>query len=221
MEYLSTLSESWPPRHHAYGISSRSLSLEQLVHMLPKDQLSYCYQKEFDTFSIADARELKTLQAERSEGAKVFVVKYAVMLPEAQNALLKVLEEPRPNTYFFFVNSAIEQLLPTLQSRLELVSDVHTGGEQETVLDAKTFISTSLDKRFDMVAELVKGAKDEELTKQSVMEFFDQLEQLVHTTPLTKEKASSLETLTLARSLLAKNGASIKMILDMVAVKVS
>jgi DNA polymerase III subunit delta' len=43
------------------------------------------------------------------------------MHPSAANGLLKILEEPPPNTFFLLVTNAAEQLLPTIQSRLQVV----------------------------------------------------------------------------------------------------
>jgi len=41
--------------------------------------------------------------------------------PEAANALLKFLEEPTANTYFFLLTNDQQQVLPTLQSRAKLL----------------------------------------------------------------------------------------------------
>ena len=54
--------------------------------------------------------------------AKVFVVREAErMNPEAQNALLKTLEEPPPDTYIVLVTISAGRLLPTTRSRAQLV----------------------------------------------------------------------------------------------------
>jgi DNA polymerase-3 subunit delta' len=47
----------------------------------------------------------------------VIVDEADTMMPAAQNALLKTLEEPRPGTVFVLVSSAPDALLPTVQSR--------------------------------------------------------------------------------------------------------
>ena len=50
--------------------------------------------------------------------ARVFLVRAAEELSiSAANALLKVLEEPRPGTHFVLLTSAPERLLPTIRSR--------------------------------------------------------------------------------------------------------
>jgi DNA polymerase-3 subunit delta' len=50
--------------------------------------------------------------------AKVFIIDEAELLaPPAQNAILKTLEEPPPNTYVILVTSSEDRLLPTIRSR--------------------------------------------------------------------------------------------------------
>lgn len=44
------------------------------------------------------------------------------MHPSAANSLLKILEEPRPHTYFLLVSNQAQQLLPTILSRTQIVT---------------------------------------------------------------------------------------------------
>ncbi|MCK6457389.1 MAG: DNA polymerase III subunit delta' [Phycisphaerae bacterium] len=54
--------------------------------------------------------------------AKVFVIDEAErMSPDAQNALLKTLEEPPPDTYLILCTRSPEQVLPTTRSRCQVV----------------------------------------------------------------------------------------------------
>lgn len=54
--------------------------------------------------------------------AKIFIIREAdVLNVEAQNALLKTLEEPPGATYLFLLVSALDELLPTTQSRCQIV----------------------------------------------------------------------------------------------------
>jgi DNA polymerase-3 subunit delta' len=48
----------------------------------------------------------------------VLIDQAETLTAEAQNALLKMIEEPPPQTHFILVTDAIEALLPTVQSRL-------------------------------------------------------------------------------------------------------
>jgi len=60
---------------------------------------------------------------------KPFESKYKVMIiwqpelmhPSAANGILKILEEPPPNTFFILVSNAAERLLPTILSRTQTV----------------------------------------------------------------------------------------------------
>ena len=44
------------------------------------------------------------------------------MHPAAANGILKILEEPSPNTYFILVTNAADQLMPTIISRTQIVT---------------------------------------------------------------------------------------------------
>jgi DNA polymerase-3 subunit delta' len=52
------------------------------------------------------------------DGTRVVVIDEAhALTPEAQNALLKLIEEPPPSTLFVLVTHSVESLLPTVRSR--------------------------------------------------------------------------------------------------------
>jgi len=58
---------------------------------------------------------------------------------EASNKLLKILEEPPDETFFFLVSSAIEQLIPTILSRVQMIQ-VHNANISEVAkVVAKNF----------------------------------------------------------------------------------
>jgi DNA polymerase-3 subunit delta' len=75
--------------------------------------------------SVDQVRELVLKRAEFTphEGrARVFIVRRAEELSiSASNALLKTLEEPRPQTHFILMTATIHNLLPTIRSRTERV----------------------------------------------------------------------------------------------------
>jgi DNA polymerase-3 subunit delta' len=70
---------------------------------------------------IRDLSEWITLTTHRG-GARVIVIEPAEsMNTPASNALLKVLEEPPPQTVFLLVSHRVDETLPTLRSRCALV----------------------------------------------------------------------------------------------------
>lgn len=64
---------------------------------------------------------LKT-PAVRAKSRVVILDDAQTLTPEAQNALLKTLEEPRVPTIFFIITNNLESLLPTVLSRCQLIS---------------------------------------------------------------------------------------------------
>ncbi|MBL93585.1 MAG: DNA polymerase III subunit delta' [Myxococcales bacterium] len=80
--------------------------------------------KKTSDLTIADIRSLcQSLLLPPHEGrAKVAVILDAHrMTPQAANALLKTLEEPRPNTHLILVAPSKDSILPTLLSRSQVV----------------------------------------------------------------------------------------------------
>lgn len=74
-----------------------------------------------ESFGIDDAREVRR-RAYLSIGAKTFfIISAGQITHEAQNALLKIVEEPPQETHFFIFTPSADALLPTLRSRLRLV----------------------------------------------------------------------------------------------------
>lgn len=67
---------------------------------------------------------IKTLALKPFEsGNKVMIIwQPESMHPAAANGILKILEEPAPNTYFMLVTNAADQLMPTILSRTQIVT---------------------------------------------------------------------------------------------------
>lgn len=74
--------------------------------------------------SVAEAREiLDSLSLKSYEGKGKFMV---IWLPERMNAeaanrLLKIVEEPMPDTYFIFITHAPDRIISTIRSRSQLI----------------------------------------------------------------------------------------------------
>ena len=101
-----------------------------------------------ETFGIDDARKLRELSGRRSFGAKkVFYVRPERFTLEAQNALLKTLEEPTEGTHIFLVVREREVLVPTLLSRLQVLL-VGGGGSRDNI-EPEAFLKMPLQKRLN------------------------------------------------------------------------
>lgn len=118
----------------------------------------------YNLFSVEDARKLADIAVAAPVGEhKVITVSVTRFFHEAQNALLKLFEEPPANVTLILVIPSEGMLLPTLRSRLtELPAD---GTAHELSPIAQEFLSADSDEREKLVTKLVdrsKSDKDEE-----------------------------------------------------------
>src|SRR3989344_7787287 len=111
--------------HHAYLIEgSRDEIVPEICEFLESTGMKISGNPDFyhialDSFKIDDARNLKSLVNEKSvtPGTKAFIISANQLLLEAQNTLLKMFEEPTPDTVFFLIVPDADALLKTLVSR--------------------------------------------------------------------------------------------------------
>lgn len=86
------------------------------------DDIHLILPDEKGTISIDRIRELYALTRTHYESARVIVIDDAEsMSPAAQNALLKLLEEPTEQTYFILTSHRPQQLLATIRSRMQQI----------------------------------------------------------------------------------------------------
>lgn len=114
--------------HHAYLLSGGQAegyaafsSLLEEIEFETEGNPDY-FALEGGTFGIDEARSLSSRAYVKAFGErKVFLLAPERFTVEAQNALLKLLEEPPENTHFFILAREKELLIPTLLSRLNTV----------------------------------------------------------------------------------------------------
>lgn len=170
--------------------------------------------KKTETFKIEDARELKTrasIKAKEQNSKKIFIVNFNFITTEAQNSLLKLFEEPTPNTHFFIITLNSSVLLPTLYSRLTTISNTLKKEAQEESVEG--FLSANLPRRLEIVSKIVKD-KD----KPRAISFINELEsKIYHATDSAeydKNTIRALRELQKNREYLYSRAPSIKMILE-------
>lgn len=167
------------------------------------------------TLSVDSARELGVLQSQKnmSGGKQIFVLKVGYIGEEAQNALLKIFEEPTPDTHFF-VFLPQDTLLPTLRSRVRIVRSEH--------LDKHTssFLKLSIPERLAYIKKITDDISDEKQTKQSAIDLINQIEGELYQDGGAVTHALTLALCEKARTALFSRGAMIKMLLEHVALGV-
>jgi DNA polymerase III delta prime subunit len=147
---------------HARSFASRDLNIETEGN---PDFITLRY----GLFSVDDARAVGDIarQSSASGGVKIIVIATGRIFHEAQNALLKLFEEPPENTLLIVVVPSQGMLLPTLLSRvLPLPEGKLKKGSEETL--AEEFIAASSAAREKIITKLLDRAKsDKDSEKQA------------------------------------------------------
>jgi hypothetical protein len=160
-----------------------------------------------DTMGIGDVRAV-TAQAQlrpATDGGQVFVIAASFITHEAQNALLKLFEEPPVDTAFVLVVPPAFQLLPTLQSRI---------GQETTIADSREnqtwtlFLAASYADRLQQVDSWQKS-KDPQWLSQMVAG--------VHSVSSQEVELEAMQVLQFVGQKLQTRGASNKMLLEHLA----
>lgn len=165
--------------------------------------------------SIDTARALGVLQAQKnfSGERQIFVLKVGSIGEEAQNALLKIFEEPTPETHFF-VFIPQDTLLPTLRSRVRML-------HQESVeKQAPSFLKLSLPARLAYIKKITDDIGDEKQTKQDAVDLLNRIERELYEDGDVATRASELALCEKARTALFSRGAMTKMLLEHVALSI-
>jgi DNA polymerase III delta prime subunit len=186
------------------------------------------FDEQFQNFTIADARELKSKNETRpinKSGKKIFILKMDSIMVEAQNALLKLLEEPAEYAHFFLIIPSAHLLLPTVKSRMNVLYAGNRGSKDSefvqnsdpAAIDASVFLKSSQAKRLELVKKLVDEISKEKRTKQDAIEFLNHLESTIYRQGDLRKNLKALESIDKAKSYLNDRSPSIKMLLEYVA----
>lgn len=206
--------------HHAYFLAGKREELKDELTAFIENELNvktignpdFLYQ-EFETLGVDDAREINQRQEKSGfgEGSRIFIIAFNFITTEAQNALLKMFEEPSSDTHFFIIAPTSAVLLPTLKSRLHVVSSIHREVNTEII----KFLRASTDERLKLM-ERFKDAENE-TKKSELLAFVGAIE-----SELSKDRKKDVkvfeELYTLKRFLLARSP-SVKMIAEYLALR--
>jgi len=118
----------------------------------------------YGLFTVEDARRVCAIAggAPFAGEHKVLIISASRAYHEAQNALLKLFEEPPFGTYLFFVLPSLGGLLPTLRSRVQVLDTTYGFTKPVIAESAKQFLSANKEKRSAMIKKLTSGKDDEE-----------------------------------------------------------
>lgn len=203
--------------HHAYVIEGDVvLGKGEVVSFCEKELVGKMFGNpdvlffEEELFGIDEVRRLKEFQIQKPliGDRKVVLVSFSSTTTEAQNAFLKVLEEPSGGTIIFILVPSVHILLPTVLSRSEVVRVGGVGKESF----GKEFLLSKSSKRIELISEIVKEKNTDEAQR-----LLDDIEGIL-AEKLAKEKspeiAEAIKEVFNARNFLWSRSPSIKMILE-------
>ena len=232
MVYMNLSQSLGSLSHHAYGIvSDISLRLDIISFLegehgvVSRGSPDFFMQK-YEVLTIDDARALKELHATRpftEKGRKFFILEIDSITREAQNALLKIFEEPNEYAHFFLIIPSEELLLPTLRSRLFMVRNTRATLENDEMTSRTSniadFLASLPTERIALVDKLAADISDGKKPKTAALDFCADLSRHIRVGGIEKN-AAALAALAQTESYLRDRAPSVKQLLEYVALSV-
>lgn len=169
------------PLHHAVLVVSpdRHTTYTALQAEFPSPTHKHIDQTVLDINTARDIISWAKSAIQGDEhGNRALVLSFHTITHPAQNALLKILEEPQQGLRFIFVTSSKDRLLDTVLSRMHVVHH----GESTASLDAIDFLQTAPVSRSKLpyITQLLsredeEGRKDREAVKGFILSLVEVL----------------------------------------------
>jgi len=165
----------------------------------------------YEGFGIDDARLIQSSQLQKPVMGenKFYIISFSSVTHEAQNSLLKILEEPTKDTHFFIVSHSANIFLPTLVSRAQIEFFSKPSIDEEIV---KSFLSSLPNERLDFIKDIV-DTKD----RGSAIELLEGILQFLRKQEGYKLNAKYSKDVSSMYKYINDRGASIKMIMEYVS----
>lgn len=211
--------------HHAYLVVGDVLaSRESIFGFLPSVGVQTHGNADLrhtrhDTLTIDIARDIALAVAQKDFGGskKIFIIETNIITEEAQNALLKVFEEPTVGTHFFIIMPQ-DILLSTLRSRMQVIQGLplESSNQEKKSL---SILKMQITERLALVKEITDGISDEEKTKQDAISLLNQIESELYAKGV-ENKSDALELCQSTRLAIYNRGAPVKMILEQLMITI-
>jgi hypothetical protein len=205
------------PLSHAYLIVGDLAAGREAVVALIEEEMGALWRanpdvhvRDYERLYAEDAQAI--VERVQIKGDRSFVVAVCVdMTSDAQNKLLKTIEEPTAGSHVFIVVPSAHLVLPTIRSR---VQTIEVRGARADALAAK-FVALPVAERLAEVAELVASIKDDEESKMRAVELIDAVTERARAA--TPRDDAFLRRLLAARGYLFDQSPSVKNILEWLA----
>ena len=174
---------------------------------------------EFDVMDVDDGRAINASHQNRPTigDKKIFVVSANFITEKAQNAMLKLFEEPRGDTHFFLVIPSLNNIIPTFRSRLFIIDTNETG---TSLINPKDFLRMPIGERMEVVKKICGSISDEEKSKIEIINFLNSLEaeMFSHKSALSPQILVPLEEIEKVRVYAGEQSPSLKMLLEHISI---
>ena len=206
--------------HHAYVVAGpRDSIVSSLLNVFEsKFQIKTvnnqdCRVIHFESIGIDESRELKELQNSRPVvgDRKILVVSTNAVTVQAQNAMLKMFEEPAESTLFFIIVPSLSFFIDTLLSRV-VTLESHSASLGAVELHPKKFLEATYPERLKMVEKFLKAYKDSKENKSMAHTFLCGVEGLLAVD--VKKNMDAIQKLLELKKYVFDTSASLKMILE-------
>ncbi len=204
--------------HHAYLIVGEKDPTRDAILKFIKDEISFATRANPDFWfeehssvpielarAISDFHIQKPFQGDR----KIFVLIAGTVTVEAQNALLKLFEEPIAGNHFFLVMNDDRTIIPTLRSRMQSVI-LERAGDSDL---GKEFLKSPISERLGMIEDIVEN-KDKEKSKKLVKSITEALYVSLGNEKDLKDWSQVFKNLLKADDYLSDRAPSVKMLLE-------
>ncbi len=212
-------------QHHAFVIEARAEEGIEVAQAWAEKELKMEVKNNPDVvvlryglLSVEDARGV----AEKVAGVpfvgehKVVIISASRAYHEAQNALLKLFEEPPRGTYLFLVLPTLGSLLPTLRSRVQVLKHQAPSTKHE-INPAEEFLKANKEKRSAIIKKLISGNDEEERreNREEAIAIVNGIEAVAYMSGRsTSRHRELLEDIQVLRGYLHDRSAPVKMILE-------
>lgn len=138
------------------------------------------------SISIADIRNITHTVSRKAVAGqnRLMVIKgMDSATNEAQNALLKLLEEPQKNLYLILIAQSTDKLLPTVQSRCQIIKITETGKTKKTAILAEILMLSPGEKLLFLSKKISDRETAEKFIQNIINELEDQLKENTNQMP--------------------------------------
>ena len=215
-------------RGHAFLVQGSAEVVPQIMGALGREANDPdVYARTYRNFGIDEARDLRSRANSRALKAgsrRIFIIACTGITAEAQNALLKTLEEPPADALFVFIVPSPHALLSTVRSRMQMVEVVpsksRVANQKIEAVDAKEFLTSSQAERLEMLKPLFDRDENEERDIGGAIVFLASLEEILGSHIENTEGKRGVEAIYRARKYMSDKGALMKPLLEQVALLV-